>query len=327
MRRRFLLPAFCLLALAACSAAPALPGGHVVGPDEAQAILYDATVTARAASTQSAGATATRVREQEQVADDLTRTAAQAQAVATELAATPTALAYSLAIGAATERASAHATQAVITAQATARGDLLKSAFGILGICLFAVIIYCLYWFGRVAIARMMFRDLQGGVVAEFNPRTGWDTWQTRQPPALLSSPVTQETRAEQARRAWLAENDINWTRFYRRLVLWAQYAGSWSNSRLCDELDALSDDAWRTATEELSKAGILIRTGGRNKRETVWHPDWNYSRFEEKGMAALLPHSPTEPPPIKVPPPYHNTTVPQSTQRTTADQIILYQE
>src|SRR3990172_7374155 len=94
---RLLPSAFCLLLLAACvsapMSAPVSPRDHVVGPDEAQAILYDATVTARAASTQSALATGTRVREQELLADDQTRTAAQAQAVATQLAATPTAFA------------------------------------------------------------------------------------------------------------------------------------------------------------------------------------------------------------------------------------------
>src|SRR3990167_2037043 len=90
--RRLLPAAFCLLLAACVAPAPmAAPGGHVVGPDEAQAILYDATVTARAGATQSALATGTRVREQELLADDQTRTAAQAQAVSTQLAATPTA--------------------------------------------------------------------------------------------------------------------------------------------------------------------------------------------------------------------------------------------
>src|SRR3989304_5884349 len=86
--------AFCPLLAAGGGHGPmAAPGGHVVGPDEAQAILYDATVPARAGATQSALATGTRVREQELLADDQTRTAAQAQAVATQLAATPTAFA------------------------------------------------------------------------------------------------------------------------------------------------------------------------------------------------------------------------------------------
>src|SRR3990167_6446538 len=92
MLRRFAIVVAAGLMLAACTASPVIaPAGHVVGPDEAQAILYDATVTARAAATQSALATGTRVREQELLADDQTRTAAQAQAVSTQLAATPTA--------------------------------------------------------------------------------------------------------------------------------------------------------------------------------------------------------------------------------------------
>src|SRR3990167_9548087 len=96
MQRLFvlrLLPSAFSLLLAACASVPAqvIAPGHIVGPDEAQAILYDATVTARAVSTQAALSTATRVRESELLADDLTRTAAQAQAVSTAAAATPTA--------------------------------------------------------------------------------------------------------------------------------------------------------------------------------------------------------------------------------------------
>lgn len=324
------------LALAACTSSPlAAPGGHVVGPDEAQAILYDATVTARAAATQSALATGTRVREQQLLADDLTRTAAEAQAVATQAAATPTAFsrmatATAYAFDRRT-RETAYAVQSVATQAASVRRGESASRWGIVWVIValvlaFAALVFAIYLhnLGRVHIASLAFRALGGGVVAEWTPSAGWQTWQT---PAALPEPtelaLTPETRAERARKDYLAKLDADWRTFYRRLVIWAHYAGSWSNSVLCDKLDVLSDSAWRQATDEMVMAGYLIRQGGRNKRETAWHPDWSHERFIEKNMAGYLPHPSTEPPPIKIPP-YHNTTAPQpatSPQR----EITLY--
>jgi hypothetical protein len=335
-----LLPsAFCLL-LAACVSAPppmAAPAGHVVGPDEAQAILYDATATARAASTQSVQATATRIRENELLADDLTRTAAEAQSVATMAAATPTAFSR-MATATAYEfnrqaTQDAYAVNAVATQAATVRREVGATRWGVIWVIValvltFAALVFAIYLhnLGRVHIASLAFRALGGGVVAEWTPSAGWQTWQT---PAALPKPtelaLTPETRAERARKDWHAKNDADWARFYRRLVMWAQSARSWSNAKLCDELDVLSDAAWRAATDELARAGCLIRQGGRNRRETVWHPDWSFERFQEKGMAALLPHPTSEPPDIKIPL-HHNTTTPQPAT-SPQQEIILYAE
>ena len=227
----------------------------------------------------------------------------------------------------------AYAVNAAVTQAASVRREESASRWGAVWVIVslvltFAVLVLAVYLnaLGRVHVASLAFRALPGGVIAEWTPVGGWQTWQT---PAALPEPtepaLTPETRAERARKDWQAKLDSDWARFYRRLVMWAQAAGSWSNAKLCDELDALSDAAWRVATEEFVRAGCLIRQGGRNRRETAWHPDWSFERFQEKGMAVLLPHPPTEPPAIKIPL-YHNATMPHldtSTQR----EIVLYAE
>lgn len=324
------------LLVSACVAAPAaLPAGHVVGPDEAQAILWDATATARAGATQSAQSTATRVREQQLLADDLTRAAAEAQSVATQSAATPTAFsqmatatAYAFDLRA---RETAYAVNAVATQAAVVQRAETDSRWGLVSVIavlvlVFGVLVFAVYLhnLGKVHLANLMLRDLGHGIAAILDPKTGWNFRQTplALPPAAPG--LTPDERAEQAHKAYLAQLDAQWRTFYRRLVLWAHYARSWSNSTLCDDLDVLSDDAWRDATEIMVKAGYLIRMGGRNKRGTDWHPDWNYDRFVEKNMAAYLPH-PTLPPPAIKAPPYHNTTPPQPATTPQSGTITLY--
>jgi len=188
----------------------------------------------------------------------------------------------------------------------------------------FAVLVFAVYLhnLGRVHIASLAFRALGGDVVAEWTPLAGWQTWRT---PAALPEPVieTTETRAERAQKAWLAKLDDDWRVFYRRLVMWAQYAGSWSNSALCDKLDVLSNEAWQQSTGEMVSAGYLIREGGRNKRETVWHPDWSYARFMEQNRAGFVPHPAAAPPMIKAP--HHITTTPQPVTTSQRQEITLY--
>jgi hypothetical protein len=332
---RFPLSAFCLLLLAACATAPAqTPVVIGVSIQEAQRMLDAATATAQAAATQSALATGTRVREQELLADDQTRTAAQAQAVSTQLAATPTAFSQ---MATATDyafdrraRETAFAVQSAATQAASVRQEESSSRWGFFFVGLAIVLAFGLLvlWtylhnLGRVHIASLAFRALGGDVVAEWTPREGWQTWRT---PAALPPPIseamTPETRAEHAQKAWLAKLDDDWRTFYRRLVMWAQYAGSWSNSALCDKLDVLSNEAWQQATQEMVSAGYLIRQGGKNKRETVWHPDWSYARFMEQNRAGYVPHPAAEPPAIKAP--HHITTTPQPVTAS-QQEITLY--
>src|SRR5574341_1160895 len=313
----------------------ALPAGHVVGPDEAQAILWDATATARAGATQSAQSTATRVREQQLLADDLTRAAAEAQSVATQSAATPTAFsqmatatAYAFDLRA---RETAYAGNAVATQAAVVQRAEPDSRWGLVSVIavlvlVFGVLVFAVYLhnLGKVHLANLMLRDLGHGIAAILDPKTGWNFRQTPLALPQAAPGLTPDERAEQAHKAYLAQLDAQWRTFYRRLVLWAHYARSWSNSTLCDDLDVLSDDAWRDATEITVTAGYLIRMGGRNKRGTDWHPDWNYDRFVEKNMAAYLPH-PTLPPRAIKAPPYHNTTPPQPATTPQSGTITLY--
>lgn len=51
-----------------------------------------------------------------------------------------------------------------------------------------------------------------------------------------------------------------------------------------------ISVDGWRMMTETLERAGILTRSGGKNRKTTTWADGWGWERWESGGWKAL-PH------------------------------------
>ncbi len=302
-----------------CGAAPTAPYGSELGqgggisPEQAQAIIDGATL--------SAGATATRIREHELLEDELTRQAAQSNLQLTRAAMTPTAAANSFSMtatpGAATKSAHATETQTVKDVKATQtqaakdfknennqqqsdyRWTIFFSALSVLLLAALAVCIYYLHQLGRVHIAALdrdsRFKALPDGNVAEHTDERGWNAW--RPPLAEMNAaqiPAPGALGNEREHQKQEAATIAAWDLAMWYFIEWGHRLGSYSNSRMFGDEQVVSDDAWRVITELLIRNKIFSDKTGPNKRRMGWAPGWSYERFRAEFRVAFYLYYPT---------------------------------